>query len=78
MWRYKHTDGPDGVVVPLTPIQEDEAMKTGSLTAKQREQQLQRLHSLLDELYKETGGRGKWWQAAKRAITLTGAYSASS
>jgi hypothetical protein len=31
----------------------------------------------LGALYKETGGRGKWWQAAKRAITLTGAINSA-
>jgi hypothetical protein len=58
--------------VQLTPTEEDEAMKKGGLTVK-REQELQHLHSLLDEAYRATGGRGKWWQAVKRAITLLGA-----
>jgi len=47
-------------------------MKKRSLTVE-REQELQYLHSLLDEAYRATGGRGKWWQAVKRVITLMGA-----
>jgi hypothetical protein len=43
--------------VQFTPTQEDEAMHT--------------ITELVDELYKVTGGRGKWWQAGKRAIKLT-------
>jgi hypothetical protein len=58
--------------VHLTPTEEDEAMKKRSLTVE-REQELQYLHSLLDEAYRATGGRGKWWQAVKRVITLMGA-----
>jgi hypothetical protein len=46
-------------------------MRTGSLTVEQRKQQVQRLKSLVTELYQETEGRGKWWQAVKRAVKLT-------
>jgi hypothetical protein len=46
-------------------------MRKGSLTVKQREQQVQRLKSLVTELYQETGGRGKCWQAVKRVISLS-------
>jgi len=61
----------DGVVVQLTPTQEDEAMKKGTLTVKQREQQVQRLKSVVTGLYQVTGGRGKCWQAVKRVISLS-------
>jgi hypothetical protein len=29
------------------------------------------LTELVNELYAETGGRGKWWQAAGQAVKLT-------
>jgi hypothetical protein len=62
--------------VQLTPTEEDEAMKKRSLTVKEREQQVQYLKFLVTQLYQETGGRGKWWQAAKRAISLSLATNA--
>jgi hypothetical protein len=62
--------------VQLTPTEEDEAMKKGSLTVKQREQQVQHLKFLVTQLYQETGGRREWWQVAKRAISLSPATNA--
>lgn len=53
-------------------------MNTDTLMVEQRrEQELQLLRSMLGALYKETGGRGKWWQAVNQAITLTGAINSA-
>ncbi|HWO91317.1 MAG TPA: hypothetical protein VNP53_05050 [Methylomirabilota bacterium] len=35
-----------------------------------KREDLHRLRSVVERLHKETGGRGKWWHAAKRSITL--------
>jgi hypothetical protein len=46
-------------------------MRKRSLTVEQRERQVQHLKFLVTQLYQETGGRSEWWQAAKRAISLS-------
>jgi hypothetical protein len=63
-------------IAQLTPTKQAEAMKKCRLTVKQREQQVQHLKFLVTQLYQETGGRREWWQAAKRAISLSPATNA--